>query len=107
MAGVRGAADTGRGAVFLAVMRRDAPCRLDLRTGFCLAAARAALRDEVALRRMPAEGFLELVFFKRRRVFSATAFAWNSRSLTPCLGEVPEKISSPRGAVPGFCSLWR
>src|SRR5256885_16995830 len=69
----------GRVAVFFEVMPRDAPCR-PLRTGFCLA-PRAALRDET-LRREPAEAFLAL-FFKRLRVFSATAFAWNTRSLTP------------------------
>src|SRR4051794_37680 len=69
----------GRAAVFFEVMPRDAPCRL-LRAGFCLA-PRAALRDGTD-RREPAEAFLAL-FFKRRRVFSATAFAWNTRSLTP------------------------
>src|SRR5436305_9111097 len=72
-------ATAGRAAVFLEVILRDAPCRFGLRTGFCLA-PRAA-RD-VTRRRLPAEAFLLLLFFKRR-VFSATAFAWNSRSLTP------------------------
>ena len=56
---------TGRVAVFLAVIPRGAPCRLVLRTGLCLAAPRAALRDDDAPRREPAEVFLVALFFKR------------------------------------------
>jgi hypothetical protein len=49
-----------------------------------------AARDDETRRLEPAEAFLVLVFFKRR-VFSATAFAWNSRSLTPFPDWFPKK----------------
>src|SRR6185369_9249557 len=88
MTGRSGRVAAGRAAVFLAVILRDAPCRFGLGTGLCLA-PRAA-RDDETLRRLPAEAFLEVLFFKRR-AFSATAFAWNSRSLTPFPDKFPKK----------------
>src|SRR5258705_13794638 len=99
----------GRGAVFFEVIPRDAPGRAGFaaRIGFCLdAARRAAVRDDFDVPRLtPAEVFFLLLFFKRRCVFSATDFAWNSRSLTPVPDIVPEKISTPRRAASGCSSF--
>ena len=77
---------TGRGVVFLflLLMPRWAPWLVGLVrltglvTALALGAARrAAVRDPCeTLRTVPADPFLTVLFFKRWRVFPATAYAW-------------------------------